>query len=221
MENIGFVSQDQGVKMMLKQLKDHNENLNFYEIDDALTVIDQYAITHIIFDFNNFKTLEDSLLYQRLNQRSRIRFLIIGNEISELLHNELQSNNVIAHLQKPMSFECFYEAVRKHLFHQTSMQNSDGQGISQLSNRFHSCLHGYYFLNKAVQYCHENHVDKSVRMAVIYDHIAVNYQTTKSDVEKSIRKLIATFKHERHWTNSETILYYYEKLHAKQLELHQ
>lgn len=219
MKNIGFVSHDMSLRMMIKQLEGHDEDFNFYEIDDELTAIDRYAITHIIFDFNNFDSLEDSLLYQRLNQHSEMRFLIIGNEISELLHNELESDKVIAHLLKPVSAESLYEAVKFHLLHQKNVQNKEEQGKSLLSNRFYSCLQGYYFLNKAVQYCYDNHVDHSVRMAVIYDYIAVNYHTTKSDVEKSIRKLITTFEHERHWTNSETILYFYEKLYNKQLEL--
>lgn len=222
MENIGFVSHDETVRSMIQQLKNRNVNFNFYEVDEQLTVIDQYAITHVVFDFNNFESLEDSLLYQRLIQCSKMRFLIIGNEISALLHNEMKSEKVMGHLLKPVSAESLYAAVKFHLLDQKSKPKKGEQGDELLfGSRFYSCLLGYYFLNKAVQYCQDNHVDKSVRMAVIYDYIAVNYHTTKSKVEKSIRKLIAAFGRDRHWTNSETILYYYEQLHLKKLELHQ
>lgn len=214
MKNIGYVSHDHTVRMMINQLKDNDDNFGFYAVDDELKVIDQYAITHIVFDFNNFDSLQDSLLYQRLNQRSDMRFLIIGNEISELLHNEFKIEKSIAHLLKPTSSESLYGAVKFHLLNQKE-EHSKNQ---LLSSRFYNCLLGYYFLNKAVQYCHDNQVDESVRMAVIYDHIAVNYHTTKSTVEKSIRKLITAFKNERHWTNSEIILYFYEKLCDRQRE---
>lgn len=218
MKNIGFVSHDMAVKMMIKQVHDRDEDLNFYEIDDELTVIDQYAITHVIYDFNNFKSLEDSLLYQQLNQRTEIRFLIIGNEISELIHNDLKNDKVVTHFQKPVSSDRLYNTVKAYRFDHKI--NKAEQGKDPLDNRICSCLSGYYFLNKAVQYCVDNHVDQSVRMAVIYNYIAVTYHTTKSYVEKSIRELVSTFGSDHHWTNSETILYFYEKLAAKQ-ELHQ
>lgn len=219
MKNIGFVSHDMAVKMIIKQLQDRDEDLNFYEIDDELTVIDQYAITHVIYDFNNFNSLEDSLLYQQLNQRSEIRFLIIGNEISELIYKNFKNDKVVTHFQKPVNSDRLYNAVKAYRF--DNKINEAELQMDLLNDRICSCLSGYYFLNMAIQYCVDNHVDQNVRMAVIYDYIAVKYHTTKSYVEKSIREFVSTFGSDHHWTNSETILYFYEKLDAKQLELHQ
>ena len=137
-----------------------------------------------------------------------------------MLFNHPKSGTVIAHLLKPVSPESLYAAVKYYLLDQEHSLNKDEVSERLLfGSRMYSCLLGYYYLNKAVEYCRDNNVDDSVRMAVIYDYIAVNYDTTKSKVEKSIRRLISRFEGGRHRTNSEWILYFYGQLQSNRVEL--
>lgn len=219
MKNIGFVSHDEELKVLIKQLEEKLPNLHFYEIGSDLSLIHKVGIHHVIFDFDNFQSLSDSLLYKQIEKLQGMRMLIIGNELSEMLFNHPRSGVVIAHLLKPVNADSLYAAVKFCLLNQEVEANKEQCERLLFGNRMYNCLLGYYYLNKAVEYCTEHQVDDSVRMAVIYDYIAVNYHTTKSKVEKSIRNLISRFEADKHWTNSEWILYFYGLLKANRMEL--
>lgn len=220
MKNIGYVSHDKELRLLIEQLEERLPELRFYDIGADLSIVHKADISHVIFDFDNFHSLSDSLLYKQIEKLQGMRLLIIGNELSELLFNHPKSGTVIAHLLKPVSPESLYAAVKYYLLDQEPSLNKDEVSERLLfGSRMYSCLLGYYYLNKAVEYCRDNNVDDSVRMAVIYDYIAVNYDTTKSKVEKSIRRLISRFEGGRHRTNSEWILYFYGQLQSNRVEL--